>query len=218
MILILLGPPGSGKGTQARTLTQERGLPQLSTGDMLRAAMTKGTEVGLQAKDIMARGQLVSDENVNGIVAERIDEPDVRKGFILDGYPRTLGQAAALDKMLADRRRKLDAVIELRITDEDELVRRVSGRYTCAKCGEGYHDSEKKPRKAGACDKCGSTEFKRRPDDTAEAMRTRLKAYANETAPLVDYYAKKGVLQVLDGLGEIAAVKAAIGEVLDKLA
>ena len=218
MILILLGPPGSGKGTQARTLTQERGLPQLSTGDMLRAAMTKGTEVGLQAKDIMARGQLVSDEIVNGIVAERIDEPDVRKGFILDGYPRTLGQAAALDKMLADRRRKLDAVIELRITDEDELVRRVSGRYTCAKCGEGYHDSEKKPRKAGACDKCGSTEFKRRPDDTAEAMRTRLKAYANETAPLVDYYAKKGVLQVLDGLGEIAAVKAAIGEVLDKLA
>ncbi len=218
MILILLGPPGSGKGTQARTLTQERGLPQLSTGDMLRAAMTKGTEVGLQAKDIMARGQLVSDEIVNGIVAERIDEPDVRKGFILDGYPRTLGQAAALDKMLADRRRKLDAVIELRITDEDELVRRVSGRYTCAKCGEGYHDTEKKPRKAGACDKCGSTEFKRRPDDTAEAMRTRLKAYANETAPLVDYYAKKGVLQVLDGLGEIDAVKAAIGEVLDKLA
>ena len=218
MILILLGPPGSGKGTQARTLTEERKLPQLSTGDMLRAAMTKGTEIGLQAKDIMARGQLVSDEIVNGIVAERIDEPDVRKGFILDGYPRTLPQAAALDRMLADRRRKLDAVIELRITDEDELVRRVSGRYTCAKCGEGYHDSEKKPRKAGACDKCGSTDFKRRPDDTAEAMRTRLKAYANETAPLVDYYAKKGVLKVLDGLGEIDAVKASIAEVLDKLA
>ncbi len=218
MILILLGPPGSGKGTQARTLTEERKLPQLSTGDMLRAAMTKGTEIGLQAKDIMARGQLVSDEIVNGIVAERIDEPDVRKGFILDGYPRTLPQAAALDRMLADRRRKLDAVIELRITDEDELVRRVSGRYACAKCGEGYHDTEKKPRKAGACDKCGSTDFKRRPDDTAEAMRTRLKAYANETAPLVDYYAKKGVLKVLDGLGEIDAVKASIAEVLDKLA
>ena len=218
MILILLGPPGSGKGTQARTLTEERKLPQLSTGDMLRASMNKGTEIGLQAKDIMARGQLVSDEIVNGIVAERIDEPDVRKGFILDGYPRTLGQAAALDKMLADRRRKLDAVIELRIVDEDELVRRVSGRYTCAKCGEGYHDTEKKPRKAGVCDKCGSTDFKRRPDDTAEAMRTRLKAYANETAPLVDYYAKKGVLKVLDGLGEIDAVKGLIAEALNKLA
>jgi adenylate kinase len=218
MIIILLGPPGSGKGTQARTLTDERKLPQLSTGDMLRSAMAKGTEIGLQAKDIMARGQLVSDEIVNGIVAERIDEPDVRKGFILDGYPRTLGQAAALDKMLADRRRKLDAVIELRVADEDELVRRVSGRYTCAKCGEGYHDTEKKPRKSGTCDKCSGTQFKRRPDDTAEAMRTRLKAYANETAPLVDYYAKKGVLKVLDGLGEIDAVKAAIGGVLDKLA
>jgi adenylate kinase len=218
MIIILLGPPGSGKGTQARTLTEDRKLPQLSTGDMLRAAMAKGTEIGVQAKDIMARGQLVPDDVVNDIVAERIDEPDVRKGFILDGYPRTLGQAAALDKMLADRRRKLDAVIELRVSDEDELVRRVSGRYTCAKCGEGYHDTEKKPRKAGSCDKCGSTEFKRRPDDTAVAMRTRLKAYHNETAPLVSYYAKKGALQVLDGLEEIDAVKAAIGEVLKKLA
>ncbi len=217
MILILLGPPGSGKGTQARTLTQERGLVQLSTGDMLRAAKDAGTEVGLRVKDIMARGQLVSDEIVNEIVAERIDAPDVRKGFILDGFPRTLVQAAALDKMLADRRRKLDAVIELRIDDADELVRRVSGRYTCAKCGEGYHDTEKKPRKSGVCDKCGSIDFKRRPDDTAEAMRTRLKAYANETAPLVDYYAKKGVLKVLDGLGEIDAVKAAIAQVLAKL-
>jgi adenylate kinase len=218
MIIILLGPPGSGKGTQARTLTEERKLPQLSTGDMLRTAMAKGTEVGLQAKDIMARGQLVSDEIVNGIVAERIDEPDVRKGFILDGYPRTIGQAAALDKMLADRRRKLDAVIELRVADEDELVRRVSGRYTCAKCGEGYHDNEKKPRKAGTCDKCGSTEFKRRADDTAAAMRTRLKTYQSETAPLIDYYAKKNVLKVLNGLEEIDTVKAAIGDVLDKLA
>ena len=218
MIVILLGPPGSGKGTQARTLTDEHGLLQLSTGDMLRAAMNAGTEVGLQAKDIMARGSLVPDSVVNDIVAERIDAPDVRKGFILDGYPRTLNQAAALEKMLADRRRKLDAVIELRVDDDEELVRRVAGRYTCAKCGEGYHDKSKDPRKAGVCDKCGSTEFKRRADDTAEAMRTRLLAYYKETSPLIGYYTCKGTLQPVDGLGDIGAVKLAIGGVLAKLA
>ncbi len=218
MILILLGPPGSGKGTQARTLTEDHNLPQLSTGDMLRAAMAKGTEIGLMAKDVMARGSLVSDEIVNGIVAERIDEPDVRKGFILDGYPRTLNQAVALEKMLADRRRKLDAVIELRVDDDAELVRRVSGRYTCAKCGEGYHDTSKLPRKAGTCDKCGSTEFKRRADDSAAAMQTRLMAYYKETSPLLGYYTAKGSLQGVDGLGDIEAVKASIGEILKKLA
>jgi adenylate kinase len=218
MIIILLGPPGSGKGTQARTLTEEHGLVQLSTGDMLRAAKDAGTEVGLRAKDIMARGSLVPDDVVNEIVAERIDAPDVRKGFILDGYPRTLNQAAALEKMLADRRRKLDAVIELRVDDDAELVRRVSGRYTCAKCGEGYHDQSKQPRKSGVCDRCGSTEFKRRADDSVAAMQTRLMAYYKETSPLIGYYTCKGSLQVLDGLGEIGAVKQSIAAVLKRLA
>ena len=218
MNLILLGPPGSGKGTQARSITEARGLVQLSTGDMLRAATTAGTEMGLQAKDIMASGKLVSDEVVNGIVGERIDAPDVRKGFILDGYPRTLGQAAALEKMLADRRRKLDAVIELRVDDDAELVRRVSGRYTCAKCGEGYHDQSKQPRKAGVCDKCGSTEFKRRADDSPEAMRTRLLAYYKETSPLIGYYTAKGTLYPVDGLADMKTVETAIAALLDKLA
>jgi len=218
MNIILLGPPGSGKGTQARTITDARGLVQLSTGDMLRAAMSAGTEVGLRAKDIMASGKLVSDDVVNGIVGERIDAPDVRKGFILDGYPRTLVQAAALEKMLADRRRKLDAVIELRVDDDDELVRRVSGRYTCAKCGEGYHDVSKQPRKPGVCDKCGSTEFKRRADDSAEAMKTRLLAYYKETSPLIGYYTAKGNLYPVDGLADIKAVEKAITELLNKLA
>jgi adenylate kinase len=218
MNIILLGPPGSGKGTQARAITGQRALVQLSTGDMLRAAMTAGTEIGLRAKDIMASGKLVSDDVVNGIVGERIDAPDVRKGFILDGYPRTLNQAAALEKMLADRRRKLDAVIELRVDDDEELVRRVSGRYTCAKCGEGYHDISKKPRKAGICDKCGSTEFKRRADDSAEAMKTRLLAYYKETSPLIGYYTAKGSLYPVDGLGDMLSVETSIAALLDKLA
>ena len=219
MNIILLGPPGSGKGTQARVLTEKRGLVQLSTGDMLRAAKDAGTETGLRVKDIMAKGQLVSDDVVNDIVAERIDAPDVRGGFILDGYPRTLGQAAALEKMLADRRRKLDAVVELRVTDTEELVRRVSGRFTCAECGEGYHDQTKQPRRAGVCDKCGSTKFKpRRPDDNAVSMRTRLAAYNRETAPLVEYYTKKGNLFPIDGLASMADVEREIGSLLARLA
>ncbi len=217
MNIILLGPPGSGKGTQARTLTEKRGLVQLSTGDMLRAAMAAGTEVGLHAKDIMARGQLVPDSVVNDIVAERIDAPDARKGFILDGYPRTLNQAAALEKMLSDRRRKLDAVIELHLSSDDELVRRVAGRYTCAKCGEGYHDELKLPRKAGVCDKCGSTDFKRRSDDSAEAMRTRLMAYYKETWQLIGYYTCKGNLHAIEGLADIRDVERDIEAVFVKL-
>jgi len=218
MNIILLGPPGSGKGTQARSITEARGLVQLSTGDMLRAAKDAGTEVGLRAKDIMAKGKLVSDDIVNEIVAERIDAPDVRKGFILDGYPRTLGQAIALKTMLADRRRKLDAVIELRVEDDEELVRRVSGRYTCAKCGEGYHDTSKQPRKAGVCDKCGGTEFKRRADDSAEAMKTRLLAYYKETSPLIGYYTAMGNLFQVDGLADIKVIEKRIADVLAKLA
>ena len=218
MNIILLGPPGSGKGTQARALTEKRGLVQLSTGDMLRAAMSAGSEIGLRAKDIMAKGKLVSDEVVNGIVGERIDAPDVRKGFILDGYPRTLVQAAALEKMLEQRHRKLDAVLELRVEDDEELVLRVSGRYTCAKCGEGYHDKSKKPRKAGVCDKCGSTDFKRRADDSAEAMKTRLMAYYKETSPLIGYYTAKGNLYPVDGLAGIKAVEKSMAALLDKLA
>jgi len=217
MNIILLGPPGSGKGTQARSITDKRSLVQLSTGDMLRAAREAGSEIGLRAKDIMDSGKLVPDEVMNGIIGERIDAPDVRKGFILDGFPRTLNQCIALEKMLGDRRRKLDAVIELRVDDDGELVRRVSGRYTCAKCGEGYHDTTKKPRKAGICDKCGSAEFKRRADDNAEAMRTRLLAYYKETSPLVGYYTAKGDLYPVDGLADMSSVEVAIKTILDKL-
>ena len=215
MILILLGPPGSGKGTQARMLTDGRGLKQLSTGDMFRAAVAAGTALGQKAKGIMDKGHLVPDDLTNDIVAERIAQPDVAKGFVLDGYPRTLGQAAALEKMLTALKRKLDAVVELRVDDDEELVRRVSGRSTCADCGEGYQDRTKPPKTAGTCDKCGSTKpFKRRADDTAEAMRTRLMAYYKQTSPLIGYYTCKGNLRAVDGLGEIEAVKQSIDGVL----
>jgi adenylate kinase len=215
--LILLGPPGSGKGTQARLITDKLGLVQLSTGDMLRAAISAGSPVGLRAKDIMARGALVPDEVVNDIVAERIEAPDCRKGFILDGYPRTLGQAAALDSMLSKRGKKLDGVIEIAVDDE-ELIRRVSGRFTCANCGEGYHDTLKPPKVAGVCDKCGGTEFKRRADDNAESMRTRLAAYHQETAPLIGYYDGKGLLHKVDGMADIDDVASAIARILGGIA
>ena len=164
MNLILLGPPGAGKGTQSKTIAAKYGLVQLSTGDMLRAAVKAGTEVGRQAKAIMERGDLVPDAVVIGIIAERIDQPDARQGFILDGFPRTLAQAAALDQLLKDKKRKLDAVVVLKL-DHNKLVERVVGRFTCAKCGEGYHDRFKRPKVRGVCDVCGSTEFTRRADD-----------------------------------------------------
>lgn len=216
MRLILLGPPGAGKGTQAQRLVDEHKIPQLSTGDMLRAAVAAGTETGLRAKAIMDAGKLVSDEVVNAIVAERIDQEDCTKGFILDGYPRTLAQADAVEAMLAQRDTQLDAVVELRV-DDDAMVDRVAGRYTCANCGTGYHDTLNKPEVEGVCDKCGSTEFKRRPDDNADAMRTRLQVYYKETSPLIGYYYAKSKLRPVDGMGSIDAVTEEIRSVLSSV-
>ena len=214
MRLILLGPPGAGKGTQAKRLAARHGIPQLSTGDMLREAVAKGTEIGKRAKAVMDAGKLVSDEIVNGIVAERIGEADAASGFILDGYPRTLEQADAVSAMLAERDAPLDAVVEL-VVDDELLVERVAGRFTCGHCGEGYHDEFKKPATPGVCDVCGRQEFKRRPDDNAEVMRTRLLAYYKETAPLVGYYHAKGMLTRVDGMGAIDDVAEGIAAVLN---
>ncbi len=216
MRLILLGPPGAGKGTQAQRLVERHGIPQLSTGDMLRAAVSAGTEVGLRAKAVMDAGKLVSDEIVNAIVSERLDQPDCQIGFILDGYPRTLPQADAVTQMLAAKDMNLTGVIELRVDDE-VLVDRIAGRYTCANCGAGYHDTNLKPQKDGVCDKCGSTEFKRRADDNAETVRTRLQAYYKETAPLLGYYYAKGLLKGVDGMADIDTVTAQIEELLATL-
>lgn len=216
MRLILLGPPGAGKGTQAQRLVEEHKIPQLSTGDMLRAAVAAGTETGLRAKAIMDAGNLVSDDVVNAIVAERIDEDDCKGGFILDGYPRTLPQADAVEAMLAERGTALDGVVELRV-DDDAMVERVAGRYTCASCGTGYHDTLNQPKAEGTCDKCGSTEFKRRPDDNADAMRTRLQVYYKETSPLIGYYYAKDKLKVVDGMGSIDGVSEEIRGVLSSI-
>ena len=219
MILILLGPPGAGKGTQAKEIARRRRLVQLSTGDMLRAAIAAGSEVGLKAKAVMASGGLVADDIVIKIIADRIDEPDCAEGFILDGFPRTLAQAAALEAMLKAKKRKLNAVIERKVDDE-VLVQRIAGRSTCANkaCGEGYHDTFKRPKQDGVCDVCGSKQFIRRPDDNAETMRTRLLAYYQETSPLVGYYFAKGLLHSVDAMAEIGDVTSAIDRVLDKAA
>ncbi len=214
MRLILLGPPGAGKGTQAKLLVDHYSIPQLSTGDMLREAVAAGTQVGLKAKAVMASGNLVSDDIVNAIVSERLDRDDCKAGFILDGYPRTLEQADALSDMLIEKGMSLDCVVELEV-DDNLLVERVSGRYTCAKCGEGYHDTFKQPAVANTCDRCGSHEFKRRPDDNAQTMRTRLQAYYKETAPLVGYYYAHNLLRRVDGMGEIGAIQDSIRTVLE---
>lgn len=211
MKIILLGAPGAGKGTQAKMLQEKMGIPQLSTGDMLRAAVQNKTEIGLKAKAVMDAGNLVSDAIVNAIVKERIQEADCKKGYILDGYPRTLDQADALSEMLGDE--KLDAVIEITVDDE-AVVERIAGRYTCGSCGEGYHDSFKQPAKADACDKCGSNEFKRRPDDNAKTVKDRLFVYYKETAPLLGYYHAFRQLKSIDGMGEIDAVKSKIADIL----
>ena len=196
--LILMGPPGGGKGTQAKRLQDRYGIVQLSTGDMLRAAVKAGTPLGKQAKAVMDAGKLVSDDIMVGLIAERIAQADCARGFILDGFPRTVPQAEALDKLLKDKGISLDAVIEVEVPDA-RLIERITGRFTCSKCGEGYHDKFKQPRKAGVCDVCGSTEFTRRADDNAETVGARLKAYHDQTAPLMPHYRAQGLLKVIDG-------------------
>jgi adenylate kinase len=216
-VVILLGPPGAGKGTQARMLEEDFGLVQLSTGDMLRAAVAAGSDAGKRAKAVMESGQLVSDDIVLAILKDRMSQPDVTKGIILDGFPRTDGQAASLDGLLAGTGQRVTAAISLEVDDE-AMVGRVSGRYTCAKCGEGYHDQFKLPAKAGVCDKCGGTDMKRRADDNAETVRERLKAYHAQTAPLIAYYAGKGVLQKINAMGPIAEIRRALGSVVGQVA
>ncbi|WP_435659731.1 adenylate kinase [Leisingera caerulea] len=201
-VLILLGPPGAGKGTQARMLEEKFGYVQLSTGDLLRVAVAAGTPAGLAAKAVMEAGQLVSDEIVINILRDRLAEPDCAKGVILDGFPRTTVQAEALDDLLAETNQKINAAISLEV-DDAAMVERISGRYTCGGCGEGYHDSFKQPAEAGKCDKCGGTEMKRRADDNAETVASRLEAYHAQTAPLIAYYGGKGVLQTTDAMGGI---------------
>lgn len=213
MRLVLLGPPGAGKGTQAAWIRDAYGIPQLSTGDMLRTAVARGTEIGREAKAVMEAGRLVSDEIINRIVAERIAEPDCEPGFIMDGYPRTLAQAEALDGMLAGRGQALDVVLEIRV-DKQALVERISGRFSCARCGTGYHDKFKPTSVPGVCDVCGSTEFVRRKDDNAETVTTRLEAYEAQTAPLLPFYEAKGLLSTVDGMAPIEEVTAAIRAVL----
>ena len=213
MDIILLGPPGAGKGTQAQRLVEHHGMRQLSTGDMLRAAVKAGTPVGIKAKEIMDKGELVSDEIVSELIDAELTAMGSETGAIFDGYPRTERQAEILDGLLAKHGRSLDHVIELGV-DEDALVERITGRFSCANCGAGYHDSFKQPKKAGVCDECGSTEFKRRPDDNEETVRHRMEVYRSETAPILPGYEERGIVSRVDGMGAIDEVTHAIDAIL----
>ena len=214
-VLILLGPPGAGKGTQARRLEERFGLVQLSTGDLLRAAVAAGTEAGRAAKAVMEAGALVSDEIVLAVLRDRLAAPDVARGVILDGFPRTTVQAEALDGMLAETGQRIDAAISLDV-DDAAMVTRIAGRYTCAGCGEGYHDTYKTPVTDGVCDKCGGTEMTRRADDNAKTVASRLEAYHAQTAPLLAYYGERGRLRRLDAMGEIDAITSRLAELVDR--
>lgn len=211
--IILLGPPGAGKGTQAARLEAERGMIQMSTGDMLREARASGSPIGLQVKAVMDSGALVSDAIVTALIGERLDAAG-DQGAIFDGFPRTRAQADALDLLLAERGRKLDHVILL-VVDEDELVRRITGRFSCAKCGAGYHDQFKQPRVEGVCDRCGSTDFIRRPDDNEHTVRTRMAEYHAKTAPILPYYEERGLVRQVDGMAPVEQVAAQIDSILD---
>ena len=214
MNIILLGPPGAGKGTQAARLVASRGMVQLSTGDMLRAAVANGSPVGLQAKAVMEAGELVSDAIVSALIGEHLDSSNA-DGAIFDGYPRTRAQAEALDLLLDERGRRLDHVIELEV-DEEALVTRICGRFTCARCGAPYHDEYKLPRVDGVCDVCGSTEFKRRPDDNEATVRTRMAEYRAKTAPILPFYEERGLVRRVDGMADVESVARQIDLILDR--
>lgn len=214
MNLILLGPPGAGKGTQAETLAAKHGLAKLSTGDMLRAVAATGTELGQKVREVMSSGQLVPDDIIIRIIRHRIRQADCAPGFILDGFPRTVAQAEALDAMLAGEKRRLDHVIELRV-DDKKLAERITGRFSCAACGAGYHDSFKPTKAAGVCDVCGGAEFTRREDDNAETVKKRLDAYHRQTAPLLPYYRDRGILSVVDGMAAIGEVAGQINKIIE---
>jgi adenylate kinase len=213
VIIVLFGPPGCGKGTQAKRLQANTGLVQLSTGDMLRAAIASGSELGNRVKDIMAEGKLVDDDTVIAMLSERIDAPDCEKGFILDGFPRTLAQAEALDALLQGKGIEISAVVEMTVDDE-ALIERISGRYTCGNCGEGYHDTFKQPKAEGVCDKCGEGKFDRRADDNAESVRIRLDAYRNLSAPLLPYYRERSKLIAVNGMAGMNEVEKEIKAVI----
>lgn len=213
MNLILMGPPGAGKGTQSQRLEKSHGIVQLSTGDMLRAEVASGSDLGKEAKEVMESGGLVSDELIIAMISSRIDQDDCKKGFILDGFPRTTPQAEALDTMLTEKGLNIEHVIEMKVDDE-AMVKRITGRFTCAGCGAGYHDEFQKPEKEGVCDQCGGAEFTHRADDNAETVRTRLQAYHEQTAPILSYYKEKGAVKSVEGMATIDEVTEQLNAVL----